>query len=250
MNPFTSVMDFFKPQNAAAQADQLQAQQTQNGTQAQPANPSMQPAKVEEPKKEEVSPLDQFNDLWKATPTKEGDPAPFNPSQIFNLDPKTMQEAVGKINFAQSVTPDMLQAIQGGGEESMQAFMKAMNSVAQQTMTLSTTAAAKMIEQAMSGASTAMDGKIAQQVKLNQVSSSMQELNPALSHPAAAPILEGIKTQLVNKHPTATPAEITKLANEYLMNFASLAAGKKEEVAAPVSPDEATDWMKYMGAGQ
>lgn len=245
---FGSVMDLFKPQNAAAQQTQVQPPQTENGQQTQAANPSMTQAKVEPDK--EVSPMDQFGELWKNEPHKEGDPTPFNPSQIFNLDPKSMQEAVGKINFAQSVTPEMLQAIQGGGEESIKAFMQAMNSVAQQTMTMSTTAAAKMIEQAMTGASGAMDDKISKQVKLNQVTSQLQEANPALNHPAAAPILEGIKQQLVNKYPTASPQEIAKLAGDYLSNFAALAAGKKEEAAAPVSPDEATDWMKYMGAGQ
>jgi hypothetical protein len=247
---FGSVMDLFKPQNAAAQASQAQPTQTENGQQAQAAQPSMQPAKVEAPAKEEVSPLDGFKDLWSNPVQKEGDPKPFNPSQIFNLDPNSMKEAVGKIDFASSVTPEQLQAISAGGEDAVKAFAQAMNSVAQTTMTMSTTAAAKMIEQAMTGASGALDSRVDRQVKLHQVSSQLQETNPALNHPAAAPILEGIKQQLVNKYPTASSAEITKLAGEYLSNFASLAAGKKEEAAQPTSPDQATDWMKYMGAGE
>lgn len=245
---FGSIMELFGAKAANTPASEVQPPQTQNGQQAQAADPSMQPAKVEEPKKE-VSPMDQFAELWKNPDRKEGEPAPFNPSQIFNLDQKSMSEAVGKINFAQSVTPEQLQAISAGGEDAVAAFAQALNSVAQTTMTMSTTAAAKMIEQAMTGASGAMDSKIAQQVKLNQVSSQLQETNPALNHPAAAPILEGIKQQLVNKYPTASPSEITKMAGEYLSNFASLAAGKKEETA-PAKADDDIDWMGYMGAGK
>lgn len=247
-----SIMDFFRP--AAPQApQQQQMQQPQNGQQQQAANPSMQQPNVQaDPNAQSVEnqtpvdPMEAFKDLWAPSAKVEGAEEEFNPSQIFNLDPASVQAAVGKINFAEDITEDHLAAISGGGPDAIKAFATILNQSSSKAMAMSTTAAAKMIEQAMTRASGAMDKKIDRTTKLNQVSSQLQESNPALSNPAAAPILEAIKQQLVNKYPTAGSGEITKMATQYLENFAGIAAGKKEEPKA--DPAKAgTDWDAYMG---
>lgn len=245
-----SIMDFFRTTPVAA-PQQQQQQQPQNGQQQQPADPSMQQQVVADPNASTVvvDPMDSFKDLWAAPAKVEGQEDEFNPSAIFNIDPATMQEAIGKINFAEGVvTQQDLEAITAGGPEAMTAFMKALNGTGAKAMQLATTASAKMVEQAMTRASGAMDKKIASGVKHNQVSSAMQELNPALSHPAAAPMVNALRQQFVNKNPTATPTEITTMISTYLDNFAGIAAGKKEDpaaTAAAAKAAEGTDWAKY-----
>jgi hypothetical protein len=89
-----------------------------------------------------------------------------------------------------------------------------------------------------------MDGKINKSVKLNQVNSQMQELNPALSHQAAVPIVEALKVQFTNKFPMSSPSEISKMVQEYMVDFTAIAAGKKEEPAS--TANKGTNWNDYM----
>lgn len=245
-----SVMDWFR--NPAPQAQPQQMPQTQNGQQQQAPTPTMQQGQQQpDPTAQSVEPqtpkdpMESFKDLWAPAAKVEGAEEEFNPSQIFNLDPASVQKAVGQINFADGITEDQLAAISGGGADAVKTFAEILNSSSSKAMAMSTTAAAKMIEQAMTRASGAMDKKIDRSSKLNQVSSQLQELNPALNSPAAAPILEAVKQQLLNKYPTSSSAEITKLATQYLENFAGIAAGKKEE-PKPDPAKQGTDWEAYL----
>lgn len=241
-----SIMDMFR---MGAKAPEPQ-QPTTNGQQQQPAAPSVKadPATPDLNAVKQPEGLDKFADLWKAPVKAEDAPADFDPTKIFNFDPAKMAEAVGTINFAEVVGKDKLAAIVAGGEGAMEAFAQALNATAAKTMTLSTTAAGKMIEQAMGQATAAMDQRVAKQVKLNQVNSQMQELNPALSHAAAAPLVNALTTQFTGQFPLATPKEINDKVMEYISNFADLAAGKKDD--SEVQANTGTNWMKYLGNEQ
>lgn len=241
-----SIMDFFRPGNANNQQPVTQPQQTTNGQQATAPQPGMQqqvPPVDLAPLVEPAGDLDTFKDLFAPVVKDANAPAEFNPSAIFNLDPAAMQEHISKIDFASAVTKDQLAAITEGGEGAMAAFVQAMNGVAQKTFQTSTIAAGKMVEQAMSQASQAMDKKIDGQVKQNQVSSKLLETNSALSHPAAAPIIAMIKSQLITKYPAASADDIAKLANQYASEFANVAAGKKETAESQVP--KGTDWDQW-----
>lgn len=240
MKVVNSVMDFFRP-GAPAPTAQPTTVQTSAGQQVTPAEPKLEQEPVV------VDPMEKFKDLWAPVVKPEGAPADFNPSQIFNLDPKTMQEAVGNINFAEGITPEQLQAIQAGGDDAVKAFAQVLNQSSAKAMSLSTQAAAKMIEKAMTEASGAMDKKINTGVKHNQVNSQLQELNPALNSPAAAPMVQALTTQLTNKFPMSTAAEISSMVTEYMTNFAAIAAGKKEPVVDPVEAAK-PDWESYMNS--
>lgn len=227
-------------------------QQPQNGQPATQPQPSMnQPTPVDVNAAAELAAAEaakpKHADLWVAPTKVEGAEPEFDPNNIFSLDADSMAKAVGQINFAESVTADQLAAISAGGDEAVKAFAQAMNSVSQNVMTKSTMTAAKMIERAMSQGAGAMNRQVDKQVKHQQVSSQLQEINPALSSPLAAPIIDGIRTQLINKYPMATSSEITKLAQEALQEFVGIAAGKKEEVVDPKQAAK-VDWDSYMNA--
>lgn len=238
MSVVNSVMDFFRP-GAPAPTPQPAAVQTSAGQQVTPAEPAL----TQEPAA--VDPMEKFKDLWAPVVKPEGAPADFNPSAIFNLDPKSMQESIGAINFAEGITAEQLQSIQAGGDDAIKAFAQVLNQSSAKAMSLSTQAAAKMIEKAMTEASGAMDKKINTGVKHNQVNSQLQELNPALNSPAAAPMVQALTTQLTNKFPMSSAAEISGMVTEYMANFAAIAAGKKEPVVDPATVGK-TDWDSYM----
>lgn len=247
-----SIMDFFRGTPASQQAAQQPPQQAPNGQPTAPANPAANPTAVagSEPEKvsaqDEVSPMDAYKDLWQTPVKKDGEPEEFNPSAIFNLNRESMNKALESVDFAKSVTQEQAAAIQAGGTEAFGALQQILNSVARETMGAATTASAKMIEQALTGATGALDKKIDSQVRQKQVSSHLQELNPALSHPAAAPMLEALKTQFTNKYPQASPAEIAKMTTDYATQFAGMMAGKPQKEDPAAVPKGETDWDKFM----
>lgn len=243
-----SVMDFFRfgatPQEAPSTAQQPAP--TQAGQQQTPPTPGLKQEPVAaDPAAVAVDPMDKFKDMWAPVKPVEGAPAEFNPGSIFNMDQKSIQEAVGQINFAEGINADQLAAITAGGEGALAAFAQVLNQSSAKAMALSTQAAGKMIETALTQASGAMDKKINNGVKLNQVHTQLQELNPALSSPAAAPMVQALTSQLTAKFPMSSSAEISGMVTEYMTNFAALAAGKKEPVADPATAGK-TNWDAYM----
>lgn len=241
-----SIFDIFKG-NPAPAAQQAPAQQpagqqpaaTAGTTQAATsATTTQEPAAV-------ADPMEAFKDLW--APAKEGDPQPanFDPSKMFQIDPNKIQEAVGQMNFASSVTPETLAAIQAGGEDATKAFLTAMNGVAQQAFAQSMIGSAKLVEQAMTKANGSLDARLQEGIKRQQVSSSLREANPALAHPAAQPIVAALEAQFTQKYPNATSAEITKMAQDYLGKFATLANPSQPTTESKKAPDD-VDWDAFM----
>lgn len=237
-----SVMNFFRPVAAQTPATELkQPDQAQNGQQTQA--PSLGQDPVKEAK--EANPLDGFSQVWEAPKPVEGAAPAFDPGNIFSLNQENMQKALASVDFAGSITPDQLTAIQGGGDEAVKALSQMLNGTARQVMGAATQASAKMIETAMTAGSSAMEGKIATQVRQQQVNSHLQDSNPLINHPAAAPMIQALSTQLTQQFPKASPAEIGQKVQEYMVGLSALASGKPDAAALAAKSAEGTDWEQY-----
>ena len=191
------------------------------------------------------SPLDAFTDLWKPVETKPGDQPPgYN----FNVDPSKLMEAAGKVDFSKVVTPETLQKIAAGGEAGVAASLEAMNRMSQTVYAQSALASTKIVEQALARAEEKFAAQVPGLIKSHQVSDSLRSDNPALSHPAAQPILQALQSQLTQKFPSATVAEIKEMANNYFAAFATSAVpAKVDPVAeAKAKKDAGTDWSTFL----
>lgn len=251
-----SIMDMFKGITGSAPAPQ--AQQTQptgpgaippqaaatGGTNAgtAPNGTVPQAATASEPK----APLDDFSKLWETDPN-----AAVAPTTVFgDVDPKKFMEAAGKVDFSRAIKPEMLQAIQAGGEDGMKAFAAAMNSVAQNVYAQASFASTKITEQALAKARESFTAEIPNLVKSQQAAEALRAENPIFSHPAASPILSAIQQQLVVKYPNATAAELSTMAKTYLENFATginapaTAAAAKADAAKKTANE--TDWSTFL----
>lgn len=246
MSVKSSVMDFFRPANANIPATETpQPQQAANGQNATAANPAADPTKVAADPTAQVSPLDTFSNLWEPKKPVEGAPPEFDPSNIFQLNQESMAQALAQVNFASGITEDHIAAITAGGEGAVKALGEMLNNTARQTMGAATQASAKMIEKAMTSASGAMDGKINNQVRQNQIASHLQETNPIVNHPAAAPMIQAMQTQLAAQFPKASPAEIAQKVQDYMGAFAAVATGKPQAEAEAAKAAQGTDWESY-----
>lgn len=163
------------------------------------------------------SPLDQFNTLWDTDPNA-AKPAE---SMFANLDSKKVMETAAKVDFTKVVSPEILQKINAGGEGAMQAMMEAMGKMSQMSFAQSTLATTKIVEQALKEQEAKFNSELPTHIKRQTVSNTLHDENPALSHPAAQPILEAIKTQMTVKYKNATASEISAMAKDYLASFAS-----------------------------
>lgn len=236
-----SIMDFFRGGNQ----QQAPAVPTGEGSHVSPANPSMDNPAKPNPEPEKLG-LDKFEELFKPIdPNDPNAPKDFDPSNIFNIDPAKINEAVQNINFSDVITSEMMTKINEGGEGAMQAMAQAMNAVAQKTFSTSILANAKMTENALTIANQHLGSKFDRQIKQNKVADSLRTANPALDHPAAKPIVTALEGQLALKYPQASAEELTKMAQSYLESFAGIASGHIKEDPKPQSASD-VDWEEFM----
>lgn len=186
------------------------------------------------------SPMAQYATLWEpvATPNVDG----TLPANMFaGADPAKMLEAARKVDFAKSIPAEVLAKITAGGPDAASAFMQAINDVSQRSYAQSSFASTKIVEAALAKFQEGLDNRLPSQIKKHQVSDSIRESNPALQHPAAAPIMEALQSQFTVKYPNATVNEIRDMASQYLTQFATAALPKPKADAV----SEAENWGKF-----
>lgn len=198
-----------------------------------PANP---PAQTPAPAP--ASPFDGLQDIWQ-TPAN---PTPEEPI-IPNVDPAKLMEAAGKVDFTKSITPEILQKIQAGGEGASQAFLTAMNSVAQTAFAHSAMATTKIVEQSLGRQAEKFNKDLPSQIRKLSANESLLAENPLLSNPAVQPLVVALQEQLVRKNPQATAGEIQTQINNY---FGALGkAFNPDKPAASQSGKKEEDWSAF-----
>ena len=213
-----------------------------DGAQLPPATVAVTPPAAQTTPPAEVSPLDNFKSLWE--PSTSTDVDGTLPANMFaGADPTKMLEAARKVDFSKSIPPDVLAKITAGGPDAASAFAQALNDVSQRAYAQSSFASTKIVEAALAKFQEGLDNRLPSQIKKHQVSDSLRESNPALQHPAAAPIMEALQAQLSVKFPNATVTELKDMAGDYLTQFAGLASPKKKDAATPANED----WGKFFG---
>lgn len=184
------------------------------------------------------SPLDQYTDLWKTDANQTTTPAP-----LFNVDQNKLLEAASKNDFSKVLSPELVQKIQSGGADAMQAMLQAMNQMSQNVYAQNAFATTKILEQALEKQAKAFEEKLPSIIKSQNVSDNLRNENPIFKHPAAATMLDSLKAQVAIKYPDATAQEQMKMAQDYLISFAQVAspaaATKSESKSGEV------DWSRF-----
>lgn len=192
-----------------------------------------------------TTPLDEFKDLWQNAPVDPG--APSKSGAVFgDVDPKKFMEAAGKINFAQHITPDILQAIQQGGDGAVQALATAVNTATQGVYAQSSYAATKMIDQALAKAREQFLGELPQHIKKQNVSDTLRAENPIFSNPAVQPIISALEAQMAVKYPNASSSELTAMAKQYVSALGTSFAPKPPETQQQQNASKDYDWSTFL----
>ena len=241
-----SIMDFFRgnPNPAPAMPPASQpapGNMTQNNVSTDPNNTTA-PAANTDPNASPASPLDQFGDLWKPVANNN------EPGAMFaNVDPVKMMEAAKKTNFASLITKDQQNAIAQGGNVAVEAFMQAINSVGQQAFANSAMATTKIVDQALAKQMEQFKSLLPSLVKQHTLADNLRTTNPVFNHPSVQPLIKAMEHQLAQKHPNATAAELTQLAQEYVAGLGQAFNPTVNTNANSESTSKSdTDWSKFL----
>lgn len=200
-----------------------------------PANPGANPAGMQTgaspaPAAGPEDPLAGFVDIFKprqVDPNAKTAPTLADPI-LGQFDPATMQQQVAKTNFAANVDPAKVQAALSGDQN---AFLEVINQATQNAFLASAQLSHGLAE---TGARTAaervnqsMDGRIR-----NFQIRTQNPTNEALAHPAVAPMLSALKTQIATSNPTLTPEQVQQQAESYFTQVADVLTAPKQQQAA------------------
>lgn len=235
------------PKAAEAPTNNQQQQSTESNNQS--ATNNQQPQQnTGEP--ETKAPLDGFKDIWN-NENKSGENS--DTSLFGNVDPGKVFEATKSANFASLIPAEHMTAIQEGGEGAVKALQASLNIVSQAALAQSTLAATKIAEQGINKAMAALEAKIPGMLKGSLASDALLQENPALNSAAAKPIINALQAQLAVKFPDASASDLTKMAKDFLTEFASAAGGgtKQENNNSSNQPSggKEIDWMDFVTKG-
>ena len=227
--------NLFAPQQPQQQAPaQQQAVQPTPGNMPPPNNGTMQgggtepngaiPGNAQKGDKSQEPSLEQFAKLWEPNTV---DPNAPKQTNFFDMDPKKLQETAGKMDFTKMVNPEHFQKIAAGGEEAGKAFQMAMKELGSGMYAQNMLTMTKVVEAALNDQSEKMNKQFGDQLKLHTVGEGLGSKNHAFNNPAVRPFVESIKKQLAEKHPSATPQELTDMAENYFTAAAGAFGTKK-----------------------
>jgi hypothetical protein len=191
---------------------------------------------------EEPTPFDAFKDLWQ-TPSNATE---NNSGPLFDkVNPADLLKSAAQVDFARAITPEIMQAIQAGGEGATKALAAAMNSVAQQSYAQSAFATTKIVDQAVAKMQERFDAQLPTLITKHSVNSGLADNNPLLSNPAVAPLFSAMSDQLLRKNPNATPAEIQMQINDYAKALGVAFAPKVEQTSTQKAAAKSEDWGAF-----
>ena len=184
-------------------------------TNTDPAAGITSPANSDNGVQQQGSALDRMQDFWKTDDTSK----PTGPQPVFNLTPEKLSEIAMATDFSKQLPAEMIQKAQSGDPTAMTALL---NTSAQLGFKASLDATTKMINAAFAQREESFKNDVLPNL-VNQhfKSAAIEEANPIFKHPAAEPMLKGLRQQILSKFPNASASEVSQLAGEMLQEFAS-----------------------------
>jgi hypothetical protein len=225
------------PQNAAAKA-------ASEGT----GEPVTDPNNNADPTKgTQGSSLDEFKDLFKLPTDDKGNVISHtNPlsEPLLKVDPAQLQAAAKKMNFAAGINPEAVQKALSGDVSS---FMEVLNSVAQNGFTAAMQANAGVVETAFTKNNQRYDQALPARIRETQINQA-QTKHPALSHPAAAPMVAALKSSIAQTNPHLPPDRVAEMAERYVIAMATdINSTNQQQTNQQPSSKQETDWAAMLG---
>lgn len=216
-------------------------------TPAGPATPAAAPA-VETP----PDPLAALVSIWQTPVGADGKPVQqVNPLDALNqapivADPTKVREAIGKLDFMQAITPEVIGKIQTGTPEEAASNLAALvNAAVRQAVTGVTLSQSELVNNALAKQRDAFTAALPGMLKRQQLEDTPVD-DPILSHPAAQPLVTAMKRDYLSRNPNASALEVNKKVTEYLRGLSSAVAGDPQKAAKQAAANNTQDWDSWL----
>lgn len=199
----------------------------------------------------EQSPLDGFSKLWETKKDKDGNVIqPSGPEPLFKPDQKALSEAVGKMNFASKVDPELAKKALSGDHA---ALLSVINSTAQEGFSQALLASSQMMDQAFTKKMADFNASAGNTYKKLRTSETLMGENPQFSHPAVKPMFDMMQEKFSQQYPEASPAEIAQYTQKYFKEFSGVLTanngegddGENQNPSGNGKPQAAQDFTKF-----
>lgn len=186
---------------------------------------------------------------WFTPAETDAKPSNFDPAALFATTPEAQQALlteVGKLNFIEgAATPEMITAIQAGGDDAVKALPALMNKVAQNAFAAALKASMQISQTAFAKAAPAIEGKMNDTINRRRITEAVTTANPVLSHPSGKIIADALIDSFAKKYPTASETELKELANKYITDISTVGMPQPATDKKSASKME-TDWSTFM----
>jgi len=250
-NPFQVAAPAPAPAPAAAphpqQDPQLGGQAAGPGSQQQAGQVAPQ---QQQPAQNTANPLDNFKDLFKTDPQKPMDnPLDFNSKPLLPADFDTLQKNISAANFAPQVTPEVMQKIMQGD---VQMFQQLLNQAGQNAFMQAARFSHGVMETGFQNYQGRLDQALPTRFQDFQTRNTLESQHPAFQHEAARPVIDALRSFVVQQMPNATAQQQSEKIVEYLR---ALTPQQQQQVNAdrdPVSGNPlrqqgpATNWGQWL----
>lgn len=211
--------------------------------------PNNDPNANADPAKGQGSQLDNFKDLFTIPTDATGKPIVHTDplaGPLLSVNPEKLREAASKMNFTAGISPELLVKAMSGNDP--QAFMEAINTAAQGAFLQAMQVNAGVVENAFSKHTTRMEAALPDRIRNVQIGQAVPT-HPALSHPAAAPMVAALKMQIAANNPTLSPDRVASMAENYVIAMASdiNAENTRQDTVKANAADKSVDWMALLG---
>lgn len=202
-----------------------------------------------------ASPLENYKDIWQTPANPNSSPSTLIPAMT--VDAAKMLEGARSIDFTKGMDQDLLTKAASGDAS---ALAQVINTAMQNGYAQGATASVAITKQALTEQANIFATKYApDMLRRSDISSHVAETIPLSQDPAFAPVVTALTTQLTNKFPTASTAEISSHVENYLQDFSKRIVESKggrissaEDIAtASGGPGGLRrgeqDWSKFFG---
>jgi hypothetical protein len=184
--------------------------------------------------------LSDFAKMFTAeTPKQEGGDAPVD---LFAINQDQLAKAAGTINMNGVVSPELVTKALGGDTAS---FMEVINKVSQMTFMMAHQAAMSAVKPAVDAEMQSFSKKMP--TKFNEMSlDATLQSDPLMSNPALKPVVDSLRTQIMSKHPDATPQQVQKAISEYMKASGITLAPQGKDAKKTKETQGGVNWDNFL----
>lgn len=159
--------------------------------------------------------LDKHKQVWETPPAPKVDPNAPKPF-LDNISEEAVSKAAKTVAFTNAVTPEIREKIAKGGAEAQEAFMEALNTVAQEVYGKTALAGSAITKKALEEMRGDFLKELPKLIREHTTKGSASRLNPVFKDPALAPVVSALEQTFTVKFPEASADEIATMVQTYM----------------------------------